>query len=291
MLDDHCRKGPAASWSHWNSAHRSTRALWPVAAATAAVTITMDDLGAHRTDAEVAEVAGRRSQSAQPLADNGSVVDVADFRNFYRNFVPALVAFLMWQGASLVEAADVAQKTMIEAFRRWSQIDQPELWARTVASRTLMRRATATEQGCRAGLPIHSMLLPASVDAKAWEHRHAILGVLSGLSSPQRQVIAWAMEGYSSAEIANELNIGFGAVRTHLTKGRGMLAADRGPSMSSVDAADQGGLDLWLACQQHKLVIDLIGTVEIQAALREVENLVNNPPTSPPSSAPESQSS
>lgn len=68
-------------------------------------------------------------------AESGA--EVEDFSEFYRQFVPSLVAFLMWQGASLPDAADVAQETMIRAYRYWSTIDHPRAWARRVASRTM----------------------------------------------------------------------------------------------------------------------------------------------------------
>lgn len=47
----------------------------------------------------------------------------AAFSAFYREFTPTLVAWLIWQGARLPVAADVAQETMIKAYRNWSTIN------------------------------------------------------------------------------------------------------------------------------------------------------------------------
>lgn len=38
--------------------------------------------------------------------------------------------------------------------------------------------------------------------------------------------------------------------------------------MSDASAQQSAGLDLWLAYQQHKLVIDVVGVLEVEAGLR-----------------------
>src|SRR3954468_2530431 len=61
--------------------------------------------------------------------------DVQAFTTFYREEVGALTGFLLYLGASLADAADIAQETMIDAFRSWSSVRRPGAWTRTVASR------------------------------------------------------------------------------------------------------------------------------------------------------------
>ena len=113
---------------------------------------------------------------------------VEGFSEFYRRFVPSLVAFLMWQGARLPEAADVAQESMIQAYRYWSTIDHPQAWVRRVASRMLARRiATVEEPVERVGE--RTALLPASTNVTAWEQRHDVLRALSHLPPRQRSSV------------------------------------------------------------------------------------------------------
>jgi RNA polymerase sigma factor (sigma-70 family) len=69
-----------------------------------------------------------------------------------------------------------------------------------------------------------TLLLPASVDAANWEEHHEILRLLNMLPPRQRQVVAWTFDGYSPAEIANELRITPEAVRASLFKARRTLA-------------------------------------------------------------------
>ena len=68
----------------------------------------------------------------------------AAFAAFYRDFVPRLVAFLRWQGVPLSSAADLAQETMIQAYRRWSSIENPGAWCLRVASRMWARQISQT---------------------------------------------------------------------------------------------------------------------------------------------------
>lgn len=149
---------------------------------------------------------------------------VAAFSEFYREFVPTLVNFLVWQGARLPDAAEIAQETMTKAYQCWSEIRQPKAWARTVAYRALVRRTVSTRENPVELVPEGSSLLPASTDVEMWEQRHYVLHALRRLPPRQRQVMAWSLDGYTPAEIATELQITAEAVRASLMKARRALA-------------------------------------------------------------------
>lgn len=146
------------------------------------------------------------------------------FSAFYRRFTPTLVAFLIWQGARLPDAVDLAQDTMSKAYRCWSTIHVPEAWARRVASREFARQIASVEEDPVDEIPEHSCLLPLLTDVIGWEQQHEVLRMLDRLPPRQRQVMAWTLEGYSPAEIAKELQITGEAVRTSLKKARKALA-------------------------------------------------------------------
>jgi hypothetical protein len=94
-----------------------------------------------------------RSQGIPPQPPAGPA-DAA-FSAFYRRFVPTLVGFLMWQGAQLSDAAELAQATMAEAYKYWSTIRMPEAWVRRVASRALVRKTASVED------PVDEILEPS----------------------------------------------------------------------------------------------------------------------------------
>ncbi|HEV7452669.1 MAG TPA: sigma-70 family RNA polymerase sigma factor [Pseudonocardiaceae bacterium] len=155
---------------------------------------------------------------------DGSGFDGSGFCEFYREFLPNLVGFLMFQGASRPDAAEVAQDTMTKAYQRWSEIDNPKAWARTVASRAWVRRITSNKEDLVEHLPELNPLLPPSIDAERWEQQHEVLRVLDRLPPRQREVMAWTLESYTPAEIAVELKITAEAVRANLMKARRTLA-------------------------------------------------------------------
>jgi RNA polymerase sigma factor (sigma-70 family) len=152
--------------------------------------------------------------------------DVAAFSAFYRAEVKALVNFLLWMGAGLADATDIAQETMIEAYRTWPSIQQPRAWTRCVASRQYGRRRYGQEIATEP--EDLGPLLRAPADIAAWEQRHEVLRFLAALPWRQRQVMAWTFDGYRPQEIADELDITPEAVRASLKLARRALAEGLG---------------------------------------------------------------
>jgi RNA polymerase sigma-70 factor (ECF subfamily) len=136
------------------------------------------------------------------------------------------VAFLVWQGASVADAADVAQETMRRALEQWNAIRSPGPWTRRVASREYARRMAGVVEVPADDLADRTPLLRASAsEIAAWEARQEELRLLEHLPSRQRQVMAWTLEGYQPAEIAEQLRMTPEAVRSSLLKARRTLAA------------------------------------------------------------------
>ena len=168
-----------------------------------------------------ATLAGHASPPTRASRSSSDAARVA-FTAFYRAETSGLVRFLIYLGAQLTDAADLAQDTMIDAFRQWSAIEQPRAWIRRVASRKYGRRLSSVE------LPIEAVdgrpLLSPGRDLAEWERHQEILRVLKLLPPRQRQVIAWTFDGYQPWEIAAELGISADAVRASLKLARRKLA-------------------------------------------------------------------
>jgi RNA polymerase sigma factor (sigma-70 family) len=158
----------------------------------------------------------------EPALQPGLPQAADSYAAFYREFITHLVAFLIWQGASLGDAADLAQEAMIEAYRSWDAIEHPRAWTKRVASRKYARQITRVEPVEPARL---ALLLPAGFDIAEWEEDHEILRLLALLPPRQRQVMAWTYDGYSPSEVAAELNITAEAARASLMQARRALAA------------------------------------------------------------------
>ena len=146
-----------------------------------------------------------------------------DFIQFYREFVPQLVRFLMFQGARLEDAADIAQETMRIASQRWAGLGYPYTWARVVASRAWVRKEIERGRETVVAEVQDSALLRDPTVVEEWEAEHHALSLIAQLPPRQRQVMAWTYDGYSPAEIAVVLRIDPAAVRSTLRRARRAL--------------------------------------------------------------------
>lgn len=171
----------------------------------------------------------RPASEAHPVTTGNELgyraTDLAAFSAFYTRFIPTLVGFLIWQGAHLTDATELAQDAMTRAWHSWPEIQHPEAWVRTTAGRALVRRVASTTEYPVAEIPERSSLLPADLDIGEWEQRHDILAALRTLPKRQRQVLIWTLNDYTPTEIAEVLRIAPEAVRSNLLKARRKIAS------------------------------------------------------------------
>jgi RNA polymerase sigma-70 factor (ECF subfamily) len=146
------------------------------------------------------------------------------FELFYRQTALQLVRFLVLQGASTTDAADVAQETLSTAYTRWHTLENPRAWSFRVASRSLIRRLSSVREDLTATPQAPSPLLRAT-PTDAWLIRHELITALAALPPRQRQVMAWTLSGYTPTEISHELNLPSDQVRANLRLARRALAA------------------------------------------------------------------
>jgi RNA polymerase sigma-70 factor (ECF subfamily) len=170
--------------------------------------------------------ASARPRPAHAPTPQPTASDHAEFAAFYRASFPGLVAFLLYHGASLADAAELAQDTMIEAFRSWPTITTPKAWVRTVAGRKYARRLSSVEETPTTDIPEPTPLLRAMPPTDESEQRREIVRLLRLLPLRQRQVMAWTFDGYTPTEIAPILGLDPAAIRQTLRKARTALAAD-----------------------------------------------------------------
>jgi RNA polymerase sigma-70 factor (ECF subfamily) len=154
------------------------------------------------------------------VAGRKAPVDEEEFAAFYRGHLGRLVAYLVYQGAPVSVAADLAQDAMITVYRRWPDITSPRAYVYTVAGRALVRRAMDTPELPAGEVPEPSSVLPRPGEAEHWLQQQQVLSVLRALPPRQRQVLALTLDGWTPAEIAEMLGIDPAAVRSNLKKAR-----------------------------------------------------------------------
>jgi RNA polymerase sigma-70 factor (ECF subfamily) len=145
-----------------------------------------------------------------------------EFSEFYRQDMPKLIAFAMRLGADISEARDVAQQAFVNAYPKWPTIRHRGAYLRTAASRELARRSSNN----RRETPVAE--LPESVETSGPsiekveldDEAIGVVRAINGLPGRQREVMAWVLDGYAPAEIAQILGITPGTVRGSLLKAR-----------------------------------------------------------------------
>ncbi|MEC3952900.1 sigma-70 family RNA polymerase sigma factor [Nocardia sp. CDC153] len=159
-----------------------------------------------------------------PLQSNEDPKGIDAYKSFYRDHAPSLVRFLICQGASLPDANEIAQETMTLLWERWIQVEYPKTWTWRVAQRKLIKRRTERRERLVAEIPEHSVIYREDAEIKAWEELFDRYSALETLPLRQRQVFTWWLEGYTTTEIAEQLDISADAARANLAKARRSFA-------------------------------------------------------------------
>jgi RNA polymerase sigma-70 factor (sigma-E family) len=161
------------------------------------------------------------------MADDG-------FAAFYAGSYRRLLGQLFAVTGDLAEAENLLQEAYARAFVRWSRVggyDLPEAWVRRVAinlaamtDRSLRRRARAL---LRLGPPpVVPDLSPEVLDLHA---------ALRALPLGQRQVVVLHhLVGLPVEEVARELRLAPGTVKSRLARGRAAMAGILRPDRSEV---------------------------------------------------------
>jgi RNA polymerase sigma-70 factor, ECF subfamily len=156
------------------------------------------------------------------------------FAAFYASSYRRLLGQLFAVTGDLAEAENVLQEAYVRAFARWSRVgdyDLPEAWVRRVAlnlaamaERSLRRRARAL---LRLGPPpLVPELSPDLLDLR---------DALAALPLGQRQVIVLHhLVGLPVEEVARELRLAPGTVKSRLARGRAAMAGSLDHDRSEV---------------------------------------------------------
>jgi RNA polymerase sigma factor (sigma-70 family) len=155
--------------------------------------------------------------------------ELAEFAAFYSETVPRLVTFLICQGATLADAADLAQDTLVEAMPPvWQTLLQPYPWCRTVAYRKLCalwkRGVPPVGDPELAGSP----LIAPNQDLDDFEQHQDFLYWLDQLRGDrQRAVLVCTYDGATTDETAELLEMAPANVRSTLRNARESLRRSR----------------------------------------------------------------
>ena len=148
-----------------------------------------------------------------------------EFEEFYGAAFGRLVGQLFLVTGDLHEAEDVVQEAFARAAERWSTIrtyDLPEAWIRRVA----LNLAASAARRRRRWLAVRARLAPPPELPPASDEVLELVQALGRLPMSQRQplVLHYLLQ-LPTEQIARELGISTGSVKSRLFRGRQALAA------------------------------------------------------------------
>ncbi len=148
----------------------------------------------------------------------------ADLDELYAAAYRRLVVQLFAICGDLADAEDAVQEAFVTAVRKrreLAEVDNPEAWVRTVALNRLRSgwRHSAVARKYRASAP------GPQTDLLVMSDHVAVVTALAELDPDQRQVVVLHhLADLGVREIADELGIPEGTVKSRLSRGRGRLA-------------------------------------------------------------------
>ncbi|GAA2882933.1 RNA polymerase sigma24 factor [Actinoplanes cyaneus] len=143
--------------------------------------------------------------------------------DLFRDCYARLVGTVALAADSRADAEDCVQEAFLKAFDRWdhvSQLESPEVWVRTVALRLLSNR----RRNARNGLKVLLRHGPPTVEPAPEPDHVDIARALQRMPVGQRQVVVMHyLLGLGTDEIAQELRIAAGTVKSRLSRARTVL--------------------------------------------------------------------
>ena len=145
-------------------------------------------------------------------------------REVYDAAYRRLVVQVFAVGGDLAEAEDAVQEAFVKALgqgRRFTRLDNPEAWLRTVALNHLRNRWRHAEVARRLMVKVPG----STVNVEIGPDHVALVRALSELDPRVRTtVVLHYLADRSVSEIADEMGVPAGTVKTRLSRGRSLLA-------------------------------------------------------------------
>jgi RNA polymerase sigma-70 factor (ECF subfamily) len=158
------------------------------------------------------------------------VRDPQEYDDLYRSAAPRLLRYSYALTGDLGDAQDVVQETFVRAWQHWRQVaahPAPEAWLRLTASRLATDRHRRVV-GLRRALTLRGSERPVEPPGEA---AVLVAAALRRLPTDQRRALAMHyLLDLPVAEIAAELDVPAGTVKSWLSRGRTALAAQLGPT-------------------------------------------------------------
>ncbi|MFH8799917.1 RNA polymerase sigma factor [Streptomyces sp. NPDC017936] len=165
------------------------------------------------------------------------VVRRDDFSAFYSAEKAHLTAFLIFTGATVWEADDLAHDALIRLLpERWMLMEHPRAYLRTSAFHAYLRQGERTREVPTEALPELPGGIDPVVQVELSEQTSELVEAVGKLPPVQRTVMAFVLSDADSDEIAAALNMSLTAVYTNVCRARARLKITLGLTEGEKDA-------------------------------------------------------
>ncbi|WP_394613090.1 RNA polymerase sigma factor [Lentzea sp. JNUCC 0626] len=150
-----------------------------------------------------------------------------DFDEFFRHEFGRLVAFLVKMNFDRATSEDAAVDAMIGVRGNWATIDCASAWVRKAAYHNALKASQRSREGVKRA--IFGGWLNSPNDHSAEDTLAAVVEqpqveyLLAKLPERQRLVLAWHLDSFTNAEIAEALDMSLATVRSTLRHAKDRL--------------------------------------------------------------------
>lgn len=148
-----------------------------------------------------------------------------DFDEFFRASYAPLARALAVVTGDAQEAEDVVQDAFLQALRHWGRVrayDRPEAWVRRVALNKQLDQGRRRGRRDRAVERLRAQRPPATDGATDGPD---LVAAIAGLTEQQRRVVGlYYLLDLPVREVADDLGLAEGTVKSHLAAARAALA-------------------------------------------------------------------
>ena len=158
-----------------------------------------------------------------------SALSPEGFTPFFRQHFRSLMRHVMYIGGTLHEAEEAAQAAMEEILKRWPTITDKLPYARRAALNAFRKaRTRGLDRTRKRQVEAGDVRADAAADDNLtlWENTEWVMSLLEALPPRQREVMAFIVDDFSPAEIAQMLGRTPTAVRNNLRAARDHLELD-----------------------------------------------------------------
>jgi RNA polymerase sigma-70 factor (ECF subfamily) len=150
-------------------------------------------------------------------------VQLGEYNAFFKKDFTPLTRFVAALGASMAEAEDIAQLAMLDVLPRWARVENPSAYVRTTARHAYWKGLQRDRRAREAELRGRGYITADGAIAVTNHEDQYVLDLLRKLPERQREVMAYTIDAYTPAEIAQELGCPTSTVRSQLRHARNRL--------------------------------------------------------------------